>query len=205
MIFPFCDKSRPLLAILNQNLQEGFGLKAEKLLISREVCWTFPDGTTILTRCACCQQWYFSFWVTYKQRTRSKTEDLCNVRRIILEFASLTVVCLEHSTLLLFIFKGKIYICTLKFSCFLFKMLGSGPSDARPWLRCQVISLTCHYILSRLLNPLMQSAVVCVSIYMLLFYPRVSVGCTYWASWQVLISFQNWAPGSHEMLQKQTP
>lgn len=69
-----------------------------------------------------------------------------------------------------------------------------------PLMRCQVISFTCHYILSRLLNPLMQSAVVCVSIYMPLFHQRVSADCTHCTSWQVLLSFQNWAPSSHKML-----
>lgn len=83
VIFPFCDKSRPLLAILNQNLQEGFGLKAEKLLISGEVCWTFPDGTT--TTLTSPQVYLLPAVVfqllshIHRQRTRSKTEDLCNV------------------------------------------------------------------------------------------------------------------------------
>lgn len=69
----------------------------------------------------------------------------------------------------------------------------------RPLMRCQVISFTCHYILSRLLSPLMQSTVVCVSIYMPLFYWRASADGSHCASWQVLLSFQNWAPSSHEI------
>jgi len=48
------------------------------------------------------------------------------LRRITLAHAPLVVVCLEYSTFPYFVFKGKMYICTLKFSCFLFKMLGSG-------------------------------------------------------------------------------
>lgn len=147
----FHDKKRPLLCTLKQNLQGGFEPKAEKLFLSGGTCWRFPYSASSLLSA-----------ISGVLTAESHTQWTCTEPKTSWSYSNafLAVDYSEYYTLLLSIFRAKNVHLYIKIQLFPIQDVG-----LRSLMRCQVISFTCHYILSRLLNPLMQSAVVYVSIY----------------------------------------